>query len=68
MIIELPDTTPIVPLVRALATLGLTLHYDTDPHVAHPKAGDCDTCGEWAGHLIQGVCPPCLNLQSTIQE
>jgi len=21
--------------------------------------GDCDTCGEWSGRLIRGMCAPC---------
>lgn len=21
--------------------------------------GDCDTCGEWAGELTDGMCAPC---------
>lgn len=23
------------------------------------KPGDCDTCGEWSGRLIDGECAPC---------
>jgi hypothetical protein len=23
------------------------------------NAGDCDTCGEWSGRLVQGCCAPC---------
>ena len=23
------------------------------------KPGDCDTCGEWSGRLVDGMCAPC---------
>ncbi len=22
-------------------------------------AGECETCGEWSGRLIEGMCAPC---------
>lgn len=23
--------------------------------------GDCQTCGEWSGRLINGMCAPCMD-------
>lgn len=36
----------------------------------HPQriGGDCDLCGEWAGHLIDGACEGCADRLTNEQQ
>lgn len=31
------------------------------------KPGDCETCGEWTGRLIEGMCAPCRDQYARVQ-
>jgi hypothetical protein len=31
------------------------------------EPGDCDTCGEWSGRLVEGMCAPCRDRYAKLE-